>query len=53
MVSKISSCQRFLCKIIGAVSMRMVSLSVGTLSLWGAYEHEMPASLIPKKSQGD
>ncbi|MCL2814356.1 MAG: cyclic lactone autoinducer peptide [Oscillospiraceae bacterium] len=35
-------------KIISSVCLFAVSMSVGTISLWGPYEPEMPESLVPK-----
>lgn len=51
-MKKISDyCLKLLSKAIASVCLFSVSVSVGTISLYGVYEHPMPATLIPKDKE--
>lgn len=44
-------CLKLSCGAIGAVILFAVSISAGTMSAFGAYEHKMPDKLIPKDDE--
>ena len=44
----LNSCLKTISKTISVVVFALVSVSTGTVSLVGIYEHEMPVALIPK-----
>ena len=44
----IGLCLKILCSTMGVFILFVVNVAMGTMSLGGTYEYEMPVKLIPK-----
>ena len=53
MKNTLNFCLRAFCKAIGGISLLAANMAVGTLSLVGIYEPEMPAAIKSKDEESE